>query len=441
MNELTAWLDSQRIGHAVLDDEVVEIPGFGKLFRADLSGVKSIFRQQGDDQSFNLMEDPQTLMDEGIFHVAFPFGRNWYYYDLREEFALNILKYIGRPREPEVSVPFVNLGVHTPFELLNASGDISVWVKKAKWLGQSAIGICDRNTLGGSLILQKECAKAGLKHVFGYSLTLDFYGEDVDMKIYCQSQAGLQNLLRIQKEIMVDREDGKIDLQGLLDHAAGNVLVFGTLSAYWMVKNPKPLADLKRAFGKVYYQFDPTEYKADRIDQRYLNNLKQFFHNFHRDGVFDIESVLISDCHYPDADDAGSKIILNKVASGASHNQSDQQYLRDIGELYCATKSLFDPISWDIDALFEQMCRNAVEIAEGATARFETGRVFMPEYKMTLEETVQYGDTHTMFLSLLKDGFERLVPKGKGTGIGSTKRFTSSNRRTASSIVWCSTTP
>jgi DNA polymerase-3 subunit alpha len=180
-----------------------------------------------------------------------------------------------------------------------------------------------------------------------------------------------------------------------------------------MVKNPKALDDLKRAFGKVYYQFDPTEYKADRIDQRYLNNLKQFFHNFHRDGVFDIEPVLIPDCHYPDADDAQSKVILNKIASGASHNQSGKQYLRDTGELYRATKSLFDPLSWDIDALFERMCRNAVEIAEGAEAIIETERVFMPEYDMTPEEKSKYGDTHTMFLSLLEDGFQRLVPNGK----------------------------
>ena len=79
MNDLTRWLDSQNIDYCVMDNEVVDIPEFGRLFRADLTGVKSIFRQRGDEQVFNLMEDPQTLIDEGIFHVAFPFGDNWYY--------------------------------------------------------------------------------------------------------------------------------------------------------------------------------------------------------------------------------------------------------------------------------------------------------------------------------------------------------------------------
>ena len=310
MNDLTLWLDSQNILYNLVDGEVVDLPGFGKLFRADLSGIKSIFRKQREDMVFNLMEDPAALMEEGIYHVAFPFGRNWYYYDLRGEFSFNILKHIGQPAENK-PIPFVNLGIHTPFELLNSVGDLTVWIEKAKWLGHTAIGICDRNTMAATLTLQKECGKAGIGFVFGYSFTLDFYGEDVDMKVYCQSQAGLQNLLQIQKEIMVDREDGKIDLTGLLNHAAGNVLVFGTLSAYWMIKNPKVLDDLRRSFKMVYYQMDPTEYKADRIDTRYLNNLRQFFYHFHKDGVFDIEPILISDCYYPDADDAKGKVIAS----------------------------------------------------------------------------------------------------------------------------------
>ena len=146
MNDLTRWLDSQNIDYCVMDNEVVDIPEFGRLFRADLTGVKSIFRQRGDEQVFNLMEDPQTLIDEGIFHVAFPFGDNWYYYDLRGEFSLNILRHIGRPKPDGCDVEFVNLGVHTPYELLNASGDIGAWVRLAKWMGHAALGLCGRNT-------------------------------------------------------------------------------------------------------------------------------------------------------------------------------------------------------------------------------------------------------------------------------------------------------
>ena len=108
IQELLAWLDIQRISYIPVDTEVVDIPGFGRLFTADLSGVESIFRSDGDKLVFNLMENPAVLMEEGIYHVAFPFGYNWYYYDLREEFRFYLLKYIGRPWPPAHDILFGN---------------------------------------------------------------------------------------------------------------------------------------------------------------------------------------------------------------------------------------------------------------------------------------------------------------------------------------------
>ena len=413
MNDLTRWLDSQNIDYCVMDNEVVDIQEFGRLFRADLTGVKSIFRQRGDEQVFNLMEDPQTLIDEGIFHVAFPFGDNWYYYDLRGEFSLNILRHIGRPKPDGCDVEFVNLGVHTPYELLNASGDIGAWVRKAKWMGHTALGLCDRNTMAGTLAFQKECAKAGIKRVFGYSLTLDGDGTEVPLKVYCQSQQGLQNLLRIQKAVMVDREDGRIDMERLMAHGRGNVLVLGTLAAEWMTENRPAIGRLREAFEALYYQIDPTEFKADRIDVQRLENMRRYFHEFCKKGVFEVEPVLIPDCYYIDQADARSKIILNKIATGAAHEQSNEQYFRSAGELRDKLRPLFDPERWDVDELFRRMCRNTVVIAQGAEAAYRTDAVFMPRYDMTPDEKAKYGDTHTMFLSLLEEGFSRLVPAEK----------------------------
>lgn len=410
MNDLTRWLDSQNIDYRVVDGEVVDIPDFGRLFRADLSGVKSIFRQRGDEQVFNLMEDPQTLIDEGIFHVAFPFGDNWYCYDLRGEFSLNILRHIGRPKPDGCDVEFVNLGVHTPYELLNASGDIGAWVRKARWMGHTALGLCDRNTMAGTLAFQKECAKAGIKHVFGYSLTLDGDGTEVPLKVYCQSQQGLQNLLRIQKAVMVDREDGRIDMENLAVHGRGNVLVLGTLAAEWMTENRPAIGRLREAFEALYYQIDPTEFKADRIDVQRLESMRRYFHEFSKNGVFEVEPVLIPDCYYIDHADARSKIVLNKIATGAAHEQSDEQYLRSAGELLDKLRPLFDPERWDVDGLFRRMCRHTVAIAQGAEAAYRTDAVFMPRYDMTPDEKAKYGDTHTMFLSLLEEGFQKLVP-------------------------------
>lgn len=415
MEELKKWLEANKIGYRQIDNEVIEVTDFGKMYLADLSNAHCIFRGTENDLQFNLMERPEVLMQEQIYYVAFKFGLNWYWFDLREKFKFNILKYIGKRSRCKVDVPFVNLGVHTPYELLNGSGDLATWVKKAKYLGHQALGICDRNTMAATLNLQKECKKAGIRHIFGYSFTLEHNGDKVDMKIYCQSQKGLRNMLRIQKEIMVDSQNACQSLPGLLRHAEGNVLVLGKLSSYWMVKCPEILHSMELAFDKVYYQVDLGEYKAERIDVEVLKAAQTYFSNFYtqESDTFLIEPVLICDNYYLDKDDARNKIILNKIAAGAAHEQSDDQYFKDADEHYDVISTLFDTNHWDIDSLFERMCNHTVEIAERAVAHYETDRNFMPQYDMTPQEKERYGDRRLMFLALLEEGFSKLVPEGQ----------------------------
>lgn len=413
MKELINWLQANKISFKQIDNEVVEIEGFGKVYVADLTEIKSIFRG-AEILQFNLMENPDVLIAEGICFVAFPFGDNWYYYNLKEEFRFNILKYAGVRQPCKMQVPFVNLGVHTPFELLNGSGNMTDWVRKAKYLGHTALGICDRNTMAATLNLQKECAAQGIKHVFGYTLELEHEGEKVEMKVYAQTQRGMRNLLRIQKEIMVDSDNRTLSLQGLLTHGEGNVLVLGKLSSYWIKKNAHIIKAMKIAFGQVFYQVDLSEYKAERIDVEVLKATKFFFENFYipETNTFRIEPILLCDTYYLDKDDARNKIILNKIATGAAHQQSDDQYFKDINEHYTTFCSLFDRDKWELDALFKKMCSHTVEIAEGAVAHYETDRNFMPQYDMTTEEKKRFADRHRMFLSLLEERFKRLVPAG-----------------------------
>lgn len=415
MNELTAWLDANRIAYRQIDNEVIEIEGFGKLLLADLSGVTSIFKGEENDVRFNLMESPEVLMEEGIFYVAFPFGQNWYYYDLREEFCFNLLKYVGKRRPTRLEIPYVNLGVHTGYELLNGSGELSDWVRKAKYLGHTAIGICDYNTMGGTLNLQKECAAAGLKAVFGYSCLLRQEEQTVELKLYCRSQQGLGNLLRIQKAVMVDSEEHTLNLRQLLRYAEGNVLVFGKRSGFWLKEHEEIIGQLEKAFEKLYFQVDLTEYKAERIDAEILQSVGCYFENFTDPFTFSfrIEPILICDNYYLDRDDWHNKIVLNKIATGAAHEQSEEQYFKDIDEHFSVVEALFDAKKWDVNALFERMCRATVEIAECAEAKYETDRNFMPRYDMTVDEEARYGDRHTMFLTLLEEGFKRLVPENQ----------------------------
>ena len=86
MENLQNWLNTNKITHKIIDNEVVDITGFGKMFLADLTGVQSIFKGQ-ENLRFNLMESPEVLIEEGIYYVAFPFGRN--FFTMTSERSLN----------------------------------------------------------------------------------------------------------------------------------------------------------------------------------------------------------------------------------------------------------------------------------------------------------------------------------------------------------------
>lgn len=412
-NELLEWLDANKIQYEILDDEVVNVEGLGKMYYEDTNLISSIFRTDlQNNVKFNATENIETLHDEEIFYIVFKFGVNWYYYDTMKEFKFNILKYIGTRKKCEHDQPFVNLGVHTPYELLNGSFSIGDWVKKAKYLGQKAIGICDYNTMAGALVLQKECLSAGISPVFGYSLTFTDGVDKVGAKIYCQTQNGLQNLLRIQKAINVDSTDKIIDLVELLNRGEGNIIVFDKYSSVWLHGIGDKINKFLDSFDDCYYQLDLSEFKAERIDIRVLESTKYYFDNLYDNGT--VPPVLISDCYYLDKDDAKNKIILNKIAEGAAHEQSDDQYFKDLDEHWATFEPLFDKDEWeDIEDIFNYACENTVVIADGAKALFETDRNFMPQYDMTDKEKERWGDRHSMFLGLLKEGFDKLVPEEK----------------------------
>lgn len=313
MKELLEWLEVNKIQYTVIDNEVIELPGLGKVYYEDTTELNSIFRLNKDNEIiFNSMEEPAILMAEDINYIAFKFGDNWYYFDLRKGFALNILKYVGTRTEPtKKDVEIVNLGAHTPFELLNGSFMPEMWVKKAKFLGHKAIGICDRNTMAACYNLQKCCDEEGMKFVFGYSLTFHYGESTVGAKVYVGTQKGLRNLLRIQKAIMVDSEDQTIMFEELKRRGEGNFLVLDKYSSEWIVDNPHPVKELKDSFDDIFFQVDLTEYKAERIDIRVLESAKLYFDKIYdNQDDYGVDPILITDAYYLDKSDAKNILVL-----------------------------------------------------------------------------------------------------------------------------------
>lgn len=320
----------------------------------------------------------------------------------------------------ETKVDFYPLGIHSGYELLNGSGSMSDWCKKAKWLGYKGLGTIDKNTLASTLDLQTSATSKGLKYVFGYSTTLNLGSERIGIKLYAHTQVGFKNLLRVQKIVSVDNVDDKhIGYVELLNLSEGCVLVFDKWCGTWLEKQVKENSDcldsLISAFdGWVYFQVDVTEYKADRIDSQVLISQKAYFDTFYQgklDYLKNVRPVLIQDVYYIDKEDWKNKILLNKVDFGAAHEQSDKQYLKTLDELYDEFTALFSEKY--SDDVFDDMCMATADIIENAEAQYDLTENYAPRYDMTSEEKEKYGNTYNMFNTLLEEGFKKLVPDGQ----------------------------
>lgn len=429
MDELLQWLDANHIDYNVRKD-VIFVAGWGKALFQDMTKRDHIFKKDsGDNTIFSCIENTDFLIADEIFYVIFKFGNRFYYQDIRESKPnFQLLKYIGTAKKGTIECDFYPLGIHTGYELLNGSGSLVNWCKKAKFLGYKGLGIADRCTMAGTLDLQREAAKLELSHVFGYSLTISVGDSKVGAKIYANTQRGFENMLRIQKVVCVDREDGIIDYAQLVQYADGNCLVFDKWSGQWLVENEDKIEGFMDAFdGYVYFQVDTTEFRANRIDEQTLYSIKTFFDHFymssenwdyeqhpecsHINYKYNLRPVLIQDVYYLDADDWMNKIVLNKIDTGAAHEQSYGQYMKTLDELYDEFRALFSEKYGD-DVFFD-MCESTAEIAENSDAAYDLTENYMPEYIMTADEQVRYKNNHDMFLSLLEDGFKRLVPAGK----------------------------
>lgn len=414
---LKEWLDNHNITYSLRKDVLV-IPGFGRCLIQD--NYDHIFKQTKDgDTVFNSIENYSYLTADEIYYIVFPFGCRWFYIDIRKDpsdVQFKILRYVGDSPKFEHECEFYPLGIHSGYELLNGSGLLKDWCSKAKFLGYNGIAVADRNTMAASLDLQQSATDAGLKYCFGYSLTVRIGYDKVGIKIYSATQQGFKNMLRIQKAVAVDNFDTKeIDLITLLNLAEGNTIVFDKWSGHWLAENKNALQDFVDAFdGWVYFQVDTTEYRADRIDSTLLQSLKAYFDNFYLGNLkysMNIRPVLIQDVYYLDREDWRTKIILNKVDTGAAHEQSYNQYLKTIDEIYVEFRALFSD-RYD-DEVFYDMCASTADIIENATAAYDLSDNYAPKYDMTPHEQIKYGDTLTMFRELIEDGFRKLVPEGE----------------------------
>ena len=324
-------------------------------------------------------------------------------------------KYLGTSTAEEL-VPFVHLGVHSEYEFLNGSSNCDEWATKARFNRMTALGICDRNTLAGTLAFQTACLAKGVKPIIGETITVACnydpaveIQETFSLKLYVMNAAGWRNLLLVNKAINVDYQ-GFIPAEELYKLGGGLACVIPSDSELNYFKGDldrckRLLTAYHAAFDRVYYQIDTVEYASESLFRDHLENLDTYVLRCRKMKLYrDTLPLVINDSYYLDAEEAPLKSLLNKVA-GVVNAESATQYFKNSKETILAYEEWMDGAAPLYEKIIDGMT-NSTTLTDSIDFKIPTGIRHLPKYefvKTTVEDA---------FFEKLETGVqERLVGK------------------------------
>lgn len=365
-----------------------------------------------DDVLFNqdmkiIIYDEYIDIDRyNIDHYIFEFGGQYFHTPTDSvKIEFNILKWIGKANQG-IEAPFVHLGVHGGYELMNGTGDYDDWCAKAAFIGMESLGICEENTLAGVMQFQKSCVDAGIVPIIGATYTVDFrqddHGDVAQIKFYVINEDGWINLLRMNNFIRVVGTEF-VPFDDLKEHNEGLIAVI----SYGV--NPNLFKYMIDVFDdRLYYQIDTVIYDNDDWDMSILKMTKAYL----RDWSTKIPPVLINDSYYIDKEYAHIKKKLNDSINMFSRSSSNQ-WLKTLYESYDLLVRLFDDDSYDrFSDLFMQMTGNTLEIAERCKYNIPTGIFHMPKFGDGDPE-----NNFNILVDAIQVGFENRIIMNKSSWI------------------------
>ena len=424
---LRRWADDNYLAiEEKRDDElnIIAIEGVGDFLYLHPDDKGKII-----DQRFSFAvtgAEFDALYDGVVKYILFEFGGKFYYSNIKKDHLrldksvvfrpeFRDFKYLGTATAEEL-VPFVHLGVHSEYEFLNGSSNCEEWAAKAKFNGMKALGICDRNTLAGTLAFQTACLNNGLKPIIGETVTVACnYDQAADvqetfaLKLYVTSPEGWRNLLLVNKAINVDYQ-GFIPSEELYKLGRGLICVIPPDSELNYFKSDAErckalLEAYQAAFDQVYYQIDTVEFESEALFRAHLEAIDTYICRCRKMKAYrQTLPIVINDSYYLDREEAPLKALLNKVA-GVVNAESSTQYFKNSKETILAYEEWMDVAAPLYEKIIDGMALTAT-LTDTIEFKIPTGIRHLPKYKF-VKTTVE-----DAFFEKLEQGVqERLVGK------------------------------
>ncbi len=294
--------------------------------------------------------------------------------------------------------PFIHLHVHSMYSLLDALGDVSDLVDRAKELGYDAIALTDHAGLYGAIEFYEAATKAGIKPIIGVEAYLapnrltdkrpriDDHLSHLTM--LAETNEGYQNLLKL---VSISFLEGfyykpRMDKDLLRAHATGLIALSGCLKG----EIPKACQshDLARAetlvreyqdiFGAENFFLELVHHPESSMQTTINAELVKLSH---QTGA---PCVATKDVHYRYPDEAEAQDALQCIHDGKVLSDTNRQSIVSIDHSLVAPDVMLQAFA-DIPGAIE----NTRKIADRCNVTLELGKNHLPPFDVPEGKTAK----------------------------------------------------
>ena len=290
--------------------------------------------------------------------------------------------------------PFVHLHVHSHYSLLCGAIRLKqLFPRLTEKLGMDTIALTDRSQMFGAVDFQLKCKKAGITPIFGtevlYLPTIDSKESASHLVLLAMIAVGYESLRHLSSQSNLDGHRQwlpHIDWSMLEAHHKGLIVlsggVLGVVERALIERGEEEAKQVAVRFdklfgrGQFYLEVQPLGTpRQDRINA-YFRTLSQ---------ETGIPLVAANEAYYMNQEDARSYKVLSCISTGKGLREyedeftvTDQHWLKD-----------GDTIAEQLGPAYEVAIDNTLEIAKRCDFNIPLGDVFLPDFGVPEEHSIQ----------------------------------------------------
>lgn len=263
-------------------------------------------------------------------------------------------------------IEFCHLHLHNEYSLLDGYGSAKAYVKRAKELGFTALGLTNHGNIDGLIKFQQECDKNKINPILGCEAyivsdaTQKIKGEKRGhVTLLIKNQQGYENLCKMLSwaNLQGFYYKPRIDFDLLYDHCDGLVILTGCSATFLnLLGGEELLFDLKsRIKNDLYLEIMPHDMQEQKETNKLCDELSL---------KYKIPLVATNDCHYILPEDSKVQEVLLAIQTKALMSDPTR-YRFSINGLYLKTHQEMQ------SSFSEQGCFSQEDVIDALTTTIE----------------------------------------------------------------------